>query len=785
MSCRIFPHPHTTRRVRTLRAALIAALAAALLASACRWRRQPLTTTLPQPTEISQRQEHGEELQRQRRQWYESLHRTAPDTDWREIERANWRRHLEFRNRLVATSRMAEPGLPAWNEVGSWNQAGRTHQVAYDATGSLFVGANHGGVWRGEFDAANPDAGAMSWQPIGDGVYGTSHQVLRLYGPPETLLKTNAGAWSGEVHRTDDGGTTWEIAAGTGSDRPRRLLKTGDTQETVFLLTDNPNQWSSQPSISRLFRSTDRGSSFQEVRDLGGYRGDIWTPRTAEGPLYLLTDNRLEVSTDLGDSWSNLGNLPWSGDSKVALAASEAGVPQFYAVVERIDGSGGRWLLRSIDGGFSWEATVPVDDFWGDLTSFAASTVDPDLVLYGGVEAWRSTDGGLTFAPINFWWEYYDSPADHLHADITSIDFVPLPGNDEALFISTDGGIYHSADSGNSIANLSLDGLRISQYYSTLTPAGDPARVLAGSQDQGYQVSDAADGIFDQLISGDYGHLTSSDPAGALIYSAYPGFILAAEKTGTDTALYSIDFPPGETYQWLPFLLADPLDPEAFYFCATRIHRYVRSAVDLWASSPLPFDFAESPGEFVTALAIAPSDPNRWYAGTNLGTFWYSIDGGFDWTRSVFDQVPAPHYLTGMAILVAATDPERVTIGGSGYSNPAVYSSVDGGASFAALGSGFPLTVVYDLAADPLGNGDVYAAAESGPYRYDASGDAWESLLGVEPPLTIYWSVESLVDRVRFGTYGRGVWDYQLFAAEIFADDFESGDTGGWSATTS
>ncbi len=776
--------PTSARRVRTPVAALIALLAAALLASACH-RPQPSPTASPQPTEVSRRQGEGEELQQQRRQWYESLHRAAPGTDWRAIERANWQRHLERRNRRVAARDGARRGSSAWREVGSWNQAGRTHQVAYDAAaGRLFVGANRGGLWRGAFDAGDPDPGAMGWQPIGDGVYGTSHQVLLLAGPPETLLKTSAEAWSGEVHRSADGGLTWQLAAGTGGVRPRRLLKTGGTGETVFVLTDDPNQWSTQPSITRLLRSTDRGATFQEVRDLGGYRGDIWTPRDAEGPLYLLTDNRLEVSTDLGESWSELGSLPWSGDSRVALVASEAGAPHFYAVVERIGGSGGRWLMRSTDGGASWEATVAVDDFWGDLTSLAASIVDPDLVLYGGVDAWRSTDGGLTFNRINFWWEYYDSPADRLHADITSFDFVPLPGGGEALFISTDGGVYHSADGGGSVANLSLDGLRVSQYYSTLTPAGDPGRILAGSQDQGYQAGEATNGVFDQLISGDYGHLTSSEPEDRLVYSTYPGFILVAEETGADTALYSVDFPAGEVHQWLPFLLADPLAPEAFFFCATRIHRYVRSTVDQWTSSPLPFDFEDSPGEFVTALAIAPSDPDRWYAGTSLGNFWTSTDGGFGWALSAFDGAPAPHYLTGMAILVAAEDPDRVTIGGSGYSNPAVYRSLDGGENFVALGSDLPLTLVYDLAGDPLGNGDVYAATESGSYRYDAANDRWQSLLGVEAPLTVYWSVESLADRVRFGTYGRGVWDYRLDASEIFVDGFESGDTSRWSAAT-
>jgi hypothetical protein len=714
------------------------------------------------PTEQAREQREGEEWRRQRQEWFESLHRAAPGTDWRALERQNWHTHLELRHQLQAklakNSDQAKAG-GTWIEVGSDNLAGRTHQAAYDeTTDTLYVGSNLGGVWKGHFDADSPSVSSMRWQPVSDGIYGSSMQVLRLDGPPEVLLKTWGDAWAGEVHRSSDNGTTWSIVEGI-LGRPRRLLKTGNAGETVFLVTDEPNQWWNEASTTRLYRSQDLGASFQLVRDLGEYRGDIWTSRIADGPLYLLTDNRLEVSTSFGDAWSAAGALPYTGDSKATLSGSEAGAPRLYAVVATIDGSLGRKLFRSDDAGDSWSEMGDVNDFWGDLVSLAASTVDPDLVLYGGVEGFRSTDGGVTFTLINSWGDYYGDPADKLHADLPSIDFVPLADGGEILFISTDGGTYYSVDGGANLHNISLQGLRISQYYSILSDATDPNQIMAGSQDQGLQLGDRRTGEFVQLISGDYGHLTSPDGTHDLIYCVYPGFVLVRVKDSVgNISMQTIDF-PDEAHDWLPAVLADPDDPDTFYFCARHIHRYTRQG-STWSPTPMPHDFEIDGGEYVSALAIAPSNPNRWYAGTTWGRFWYSTDAGQSWSQSTFQGMPGSPWLTGLAVLVGKNVATEVVVAGSGYSNPAVFLSTDGGATFEAMADGLPPTTVYAITDGPDRGRDLYAATQAGPYRYDSATATWVSLLGLDAPMTSYWDVEAVKDRVRFATYGRGIWDF-------------------------
>ncbi len=92
-------------------------------------------------------------------------------------------------------------------------------------------------------------------------------------------------------------------------------------------------------------------------------------------------------------------------------------------------------------------------------------------------------------------------------------------------------------------------------------------------------------------------------------------------------------------------------------------------------------------------------------------------------------------------------DPQRanyIYVGGSGYSNPAVYVSTDGGASFNQMNNGLPSTLVYALAISPDAT-RLFAATEVGPYFYDLTGGnlggTW-TYIGTGAPTNIFWNVE-------------------------------------------
>jgi photosystem II stability/assembly factor-like uncharacterized protein len=683
----------------------------------------------------------------ERERWIESLHRAAPGTNWREIEQANREEQIL---RRAAGGYSSTPAT--WTEIGSKNQTGRTWQTALATDGvTLYIGTAGGGLWRGT-------VGGATWTPMSDNLGYGVNKFLVVPGSPQVIVcATNEGS----IHVSTDGGATWSVPGGLpdgGVWRCVRLLRDLGSPRTVYLLVEGwkwlGTDWEHD---YQLCRSDDGGLAFAIVHtEPLSTQPDIWISRTAAGPLYLMAGGVLKKSLNRGTTFTTVGSVPVASTRDV-LVGSEAGAPTFYAAVD----SAGRWALyRSTNGGTTWSFRYDLSDFWETL---CASISNANLLLIGGVNAYRLTQVGAPVA-INDWTQYYGDPTHKLHADIPGIDCIRV-GTQESFYINTDGGTYVSTDGGLTVFNITQTGFRDSQYYGTLTSVNNTYLVAAGAQDQGYQQSRPEQGTpllnFDQLISGDYGHLTSSNGTHNMLYSVYPGSILLQVSENAPQNLQTIAFPPAAQYDWMPYILADPANANRLYFCADHLWRLDKGVGYTYTNTQLPQDFTSGIGDHLTAFGISRADTRYWYATTNSGRMWYSHDAGATWTLSATNG-PEAHFFYGTALLPSPTDRNVCYAGGAGYSGPAVYRTTDGGVTWSAMGAGLPSTLVYGLAFDTAAQQTLYAAAESGPYRYNAGTGQWESIIAGGAPLSIYWSVESVpaLSSVRFGTYGRGAWDY-------------------------
>ncbi|MBL0134417.1 MAG: hypothetical protein IPP79_10665 [Chitinophagaceae bacterium] len=117
-----------------------------------------------------------------------------------------------------------------------------------------------------------------------------------------------------------------------------------------------------------------------------------------------------------------------------------------------------------------------------DLALAVSPTNSNDLVV-GGINSWRSTNGGSSFVKSTVHGTSTLPPplSNYVHADCHDLAYNPLNG---VLFNANDGGVWKSTSGGTSWDDLN-EGLGITQYYHGVGTDALPNMVLGGTQDNG------------------------------------------------------------------------------------------------------------------------------------------------------------------------------------------------------------------------------------------------------------------------------------------------------------
>ncbi len=717
--------------------------------------------------------EDDEAFKRAREEWIESMHRAEPGVDHRIIDR-------EVREARHEHGWASMPKVKAgtWMERGSDNLAGRMHTADVDFDrGRIYAASAGGNLWRGTL-------GGSEWTSLTDPMKRTI-TLVRLIphnGAQRILI---AGGGGRGVYHSDDDGATWTGATGLENianwGEIRRTVVANDAEHRVYVLA---KEWDYKDwgAVMALYVSTDHGTTFQQMlkRRLTSLQFgtcDIWAARYDRADVWLAIRDTLSMITPDG-MIRHQGIITLDGDygavSDVQLQGSVQPDATTLYLLCGVSGSSQCW--RTTDEGASWTLQGRVTDVRPfSINSFAVSTLDPSTLYLGGVETFRSVDAGVTWHLVNKWGEYYADPVRKLHADIPGIMPFRQPGGGELTLIATDGGLYRSTDNLRTVTNIGQRGLNVSQYYSVLTNRTNTSIVYAGSQDQGFQRAITGPDqkyIFTQLISGDYGHLSSSN-GGRNLWSVYPGFILyypnSEEASPASANHWSFD---NRGSLWLPPIVADPEDVNSAYVAVggtssqskiTHVS-YIRSTNTI-EGTELGFDFSEGTGTRVSAIACSPHDESVLYVATNAGGFFSTSDGGSTWNKAAGFTGPGGHYFYGSSILPSVKKRGWIMIAGSGYSNPAVFVSTDNGATFedSLWNDGLPKTLIFQLAMT-TDEQFIFAATEVGPYMFSMADRRWIDISGGVAPDQTYWTVEYIpsLRTARFGTYGRGIWDYTL-----------------------
>ena len=151
----------------------------------------------------------------------------------------------------------------------------------------------------------------------------------------------------------------------------------------------------------------------------------------------------------------------------------------------------------------------------------------------------------------------------------------------------------------------------------------------------------------------------------------------------------------------------------------------------------------------VTCVVVHPSNPDIIYRGTNSGGLWKTIDGGTTW-RALFDHEDGRGVGEAGGVALDPNDLDVVYVGISdhvfqrSFSVPFIntivrrglYRSLDGGASWVLLGSGFPAgntgnatnfanVSITEVIVDPANSNRLYVAADDGVHVSTDRGLNW------------------------------------------------------------
>lgn len=709
-----------------------------------------------------------------RRAWIEQMHFVADGIDWRAIERKNtWNSYLTAlelkRNKNISKGDIetfANGNLfGKWTERGSKNQAGSILEVTYDQKNDLIYALSAGGsIFKG------PRSG-NEWEIVNDKLQFSENyfEFITLPDGENRLL----AAINHSPFYSDDLGETWTKASGITTDegaasKDFHRVTVGD--ETYIFILVRKDWWSD----AKLYYSRDWGKSFRNSKT---FRTSDINNISAEHPInseeyFIIEQTAFDKSTIYKFRFDNQAVVRHKDNSPIGFGEDKGNL-QGYKDVDGIHlyaYNGDLMLRRSDDEGESWDdiGTLPFAP-WD--VRLHMSKYDKNLLHIGGLNSHYSSDGGENWQLVNEWWEYYDNVEEKLHADI--MDFEEFESADGTPFLlnSNHGGLNISYDGGFTYSNIGMQNLNVSQYYDVATSPQNPNWVFAGTQDQGLQrtlFTDEEDNNFEQVISGDYGHNTFTDNGNGF-WTVYPdGWVTFYPDPyeGYASDSYQPDHNGGAV--WIPPLVAHPDKENTIYIvgCSNSAEtdsklielRAVNGSIQKTNKS---FDFSAN-NHKASAMAISNLNSDLWFVATDQGRFYRSDDGGADFELT-FDGLSGANYLYGSDIFTSKIDENIVILSGSGYSNPPVFISYDKGSNFEEMGDGLPHTMVFGIASNE-DESMFFAATEAGPYVLMVSERKWYPLSGISAPSQTYWSVEYVeeIKTARFGTYGRGIWDFKV-----------------------
>jgi photosystem II stability/assembly factor-like uncharacterized protein len=653
------------------------------------------------------------------------------------------------------------PAFSDYTIYGDIYGVGRLNAIAFHPTdtNTIYVGAPAGGLWM------TTDGGA-SWTSTTDELPSLGVSAICVHPTNPDLIYIGTGdrdandAPGQGVWLSTDGGQTWSASdSGMGDVKVGAMLIHPYGPDTLIAATDDG-----------IFRSEDAGASWVKTSTVNLFYKDLQFKPYDPRIVYAEARGRFFRSDDNGKTWTQITNGILLGYRQV-IGVSKADPNRVY-VLQSYQREF-RALYRSDDAGLSFyqvtdspnilgRAADGSDDegqSWYDLC-IEVDPTDADILYSGGINMWRSDDGGQTWS-ING--HRSDVPTSRMHVDQHDYAFHPITNK---LYVGNDGGIYVSPTGNNGYRSISED-MGIGQIYRLGASYNNERLVLTGFQDNG---TSFFDGSKWNRTTGADGFECFYDPTddNYRYTSIYYGDVYRSVNNTQPHKIAGNDVNDiDETGNWItPFELAkhNPNTMSIGYYSIWRsdnVKTEKHGDVE-WRNISGPIGISNSA---FNVIDHSPVDSNVLYCSKGVW-LWRG--------ENVLDSVPTWVQLnpptTAFSVADILCHPRSVDtiyiVQGS-----RVYRSADTGSSWSDISGTLPdipmNTIVFDLTSRE----GLYVAGDAGVYYYDDVQMDWVPFFNGLPAnvpvreLEVFYGSNSAEHRIRAATYGRGLWESDLIGS--------------------
>ncbi len=665
-----------------------------------------------------------------------------------------------------------------WDERGPNNVGGRTRALMFDPNDAtnkkVWAGGISGGLWVNE-DITNQNIG---WIKIDDFMASLSIATL-AYDPNSTntfYLGTGErytydfaalGIW-----KSTDGGENWtQLSNTSGFSYVPKMVVTNNS--TIIAATANG-----------IKRSTDGGDTWDSPATASMDMADV--ELAANGDLFAGDfSGNVHKSTDDGVTWSSVS--PSSGGYRVEVGISPASNDVIYAMSSNHSGSV-KWLVKSTDGGDNWsdlpipkysnqDCTESSNDFtrgqaWYDLI-IGVHPTDENIVIVGGIDLHRSTDGGNTWGMVSYWTGGCDA---FVHADQHAIVFRPENPN-EAIF-GNDGGVFYSSDVGDATDPDFISrnkNYNVTQFYAATTVNEVLSNeFLAGSQDNGTQrFLDAGVNSTTVATGGDGGfcHIDRDDPNFQITSYVYSNYWYSTNHGESFGNLFFDNNSIGR------FINPTEYDSDAnILYGAAETNEIGRISNITDSPTDLEVINIDLDGSALTTIKASPYTENRLFVGVQSsgGGLIFRIDnadGMMDITNITgkFDATPGSWV---SSIDVGSSD-DQLLATFSNYGVQSIFETTDAGANWKSKEGDLDDFPVYYGLYNPYDRKQVVIATELGVWSTEDITTAtpnWVTTnIGLANVSTRMIKFRQSDGLLLAATYGRGLFTTSSFSTSSFA----------------